>query len=165
MKTQSLVLDLGSFASIRTASSTILALDRPVDVVINNAGVMMTPYGKTVDGFETQFGVNHVGHFLFTNLIMPKLLEAAEKKNEAVIVNVSSVGHRYSPVRWDDIGFSDGKAYDRIQAYGQSKTANILFSLALKDKLAAKGIRSYSLHPGGEQSPIIYQLDNSRKPG
>jgi NAD(P)-dependent dehydrogenase (short-subunit alcohol dehydrogenase family) len=120
-----LVLDLSSLAAVRVAAAEVNAYAESVDVLINNAGVMACPYGTTVDGFETQFGTNHLGTFLFTNLIRPRLAPGAR------IVNVSSRGHKLGPVRFDDIDFQKGATYDKWEAYGQAKTANMLFSVGL----------------------------------
>lgn len=159
VKTHSLVIDLGSQASVRSAAAEVLALNTPIDVLINNAGVMAEdPYKKTVDGIENTFGINHIGHFLLTNLLMPRILEAASKRGEARVVNVSSGGQRRSDVCWDDINFQDGATFSRWSAYGQSKTANVLFSRALAEKLGAKGVRSFSISPGG-----TYDVDGCRQ--
>ncbi|KAK7971585.1 hypothetical protein PG989_016601 [Apiospora arundinis] len=138
-------LDLSSQAQIREAAAQVNAFDEAVDVLVNNAGVMACPYAKTVDGIERQFGTNFVGHFLFTNLLLPKMLA---RDVPARVVNVSSDGHRFSPVRFEDLGFDDGKVYSRWIAYAQSKTANMLFSLSLAKKLGNKNLVSVSLHPG-----------------
>ena len=100
--TRTLELDLSSQAQVRKAAAEVLSWPEPIDVLVNNAAVMATPYEKTVDGLELQFGTNHIGHFLFTNLIMPNLLTSP---NGPRIVNVSSGGHRFSDIRWDDLGF------------------------------------------------------------
>ena len=100
--TRTLELDLSSQAQVRKAAAEVLSWPEPIDVLVNNAAVMATPYEKTVDGLELQFGTNHIGHFLFTNLIMPKLLASL---NGPRVVNVSSGGHRFSDIRWDDLGF------------------------------------------------------------
>lgn len=139
-----LVLDLSSQKQIRAAADEVLAYPENIDVVVNSAGIMGGPWKTTEEGIELQFGSNHVGHFLFTNLIMPKVLASREPR----IVNVSSDGHRLSGVRFDDWNFQDGKAYDQWLAYAQSKTANILFAKALAQKLGPKGLQSYTLHPG-----------------
>ncbi|KAI4691582.1 hypothetical protein J4E81_007108 [Alternaria sp. BMP 2799] len=140
-----LTLDLASQKQVREAANEVLAYpESHIDVVVNSAGIMKGPYRTTADGIENQFGCNHVGHFLFTNLIMPKLLDAKAPR----IVNISSDGHRFSGVRFDDPNFQDGKVYDQWEAYGHSKTANILFSYALAKKLGSKGLKAYSLHPG-----------------
>ena len=103
---------------------------------------MAVPYSTTPDGHESQFGVNHLGHFLFTARIFKKLKESGHPR----IVNVSSSGNHISPVKFDDLGFSGGEKYQRWEAYGQSKSANVLFSV----ELARRGVLSFSLHPGSE---------------
>ena len=107
---------------------------------------MAAAYSTTEDGFETQFGVGHLGHFLFTNL----LLEGGKINSGGKIINVSSSGHKSGGVRFDDPGFSGGEKYEKWAAYGQAKTANMLFSVALAERLKSKNIKSYSLHPGGK---------------
>ncbi|KAG9200069.1 hypothetical protein G6514_007666 [Epicoccum nigrum] len=141
-----LSLDLSSQASVRSAAEKVLSwADVPhIDVLVNSAGIMAGPYRTTAEGIENQFGSNHIGHFLFTNLLMPKLLAAPSPR----VVSVASDGHRFSGVRFDDVNFQDGKAYEQWAAYGQSKTANILFARALAEKLGGRGLRAYSLHPG-----------------
>jgi NAD(P)-dependent dehydrogenase (short-subunit alcohol dehydrogenase family) len=140
-----LILDLASQQQIREAAKEVLAYPEDhVDVLVNSAGIMAGPFRTTKEGIENQFGSNHIGHFLFTNLIMPKLLASKTPR----VVNVSSNGHRASGIRFDDPSFQDGKVYDRWAAYGQSKSANILFSNALAEKLGPKGLKSFSLHPG-----------------
>ncbi|KAK6533702.1 hypothetical protein TWF694_002634 [Orbilia ellipsospora] len=143
--TKSVLMNLASLASVRKAAENLISeKDITIDVLINCAGIMATPYGKTEDGFEQQFGVNHLSHFLFTNL----LVKGDKIPSGGRIVNVSSAGHRRSPIRWDDINFSDGETYEKYTSYGQSKTANILYSLTLADRLRSKNILCYSVHPG-----------------
>jgi NAD(P)-dependent dehydrogenase (short-subunit alcohol dehydrogenase family) len=140
-----LTLDLASQTQIRTAAKEVLAYPEDhIDVLVNSAGIMAGPYRITEEGIEAQFGSNHIGHFLFTNLIMSKILAAKSPR----IISVASDGHRFSGIRFNDPNFQDGKVYDQWEAYGQSKTANILFSNALATKLESKGLRAYSLHPG-----------------
>jgi NAD(P)-dependent dehydrogenase (short-subunit alcohol dehydrogenase family) len=139
-----LVVDLASLASVRAAAAEWLASHGPLTYLLNNAGVMCTPFGRTADGFETQFGTNHLGHFVLTNELMPALLAAAPGR----IVNVSSAGHAFGTVDLDDPNF-DRRPYDGWAAYGQSKTANIWFSVELDRRLAARGVRSFAVHPGG----------------
>ncbi|KAI0747065.1 hypothetical protein C8Q80DRAFT_1179123 [Daedaleopsis nitida] len=146
--TRTLELDLSSQASVRRAAAEVLTYAEPLDVLVNSAAVMACPYATTVDGLELQFGTNHIGHFLFTCLIAEKLLQSTAPGG-ARVVNVSSDGHRFSPIRFDDVGFSEGKTYEKWRAYGQSKTANILFALSLAEKLGPKGVTAYALHPGG----------------
>ena len=147
--TRVLALDLGSLKQVRKAAAEVNSYTDHIDVLCNNAGVMATAYSLTVDGLETQFGINHIGHFLFTNLIMEKLLRAPDG---ARVVSVTSDGHRLGPVRFDDWRFDNGKTYDRWRAYGQAKSANMLFALSLAKKLGDKGkgggLVALSLHPG-----------------
>jgi NAD(P)-dependent dehydrogenase (short-subunit alcohol dehydrogenase family) len=145
VETRILVLDLASQAQIRHAANEVLQYTEDhIDVLVNSAGIMGGPYKTTADGLESNFGSNHIGHFLFANLIMPKLLAAPGPR----VVAVASDGHRSSGIRFDDPGFQSGKVYDQWEAYGQSKTANILFARSLAEKLGSRGLRSYSLHPG-----------------
>ncbi|CRG82945.1 Retinol dehydrogenase 14 [Talaromyces islandicus] len=148
--TRLLTLDLSSQESIRKAAEEVNALPDQVDILINNAGTMATPYGVTKEGLELQFGTNHIGHFLFTNLILSK----KELGHQVKVINVSSLGHKRGHVRFDDYNFQDGKCYDKWQAYGQSKTANILFSVSLAKKLGDKGVKSFSLYPGRIETGI-----------
>jgi NAD(P)-dependent dehydrogenase (short-subunit alcohol dehydrogenase family) len=144
--TRFLSLDLSSQASVRAAADTVLgwADVEHIDVLVNSAGIMAGPFKTTQEGIENQFGSNHVGHFLFTNLLLPKILSAPKPR----VVSVASDGHRFGGVRFDDVNFQDGKVYEQWEAYGQSKTANILFARSLAEKLGPKGLRAYSLHPG-----------------
>ena len=138
-----LVLDLASLDSVRAAAAEFLARYQSLDVLINNAGVMACPLLRTGDGFEMQFGVCHLGHFLFTGLIMPALLEAAPAR----IVNLSSAGHQIADIDFDDPNYV-ARDYDKWQAYGQAKSANVLFSVALNQRLAAQRVTSFAVHPG-----------------
>jgi len=144
---RSLVIDLASLESVKHAAAEVNAYSEPIDVLINNAAIMASPYHTTKDGFEAQFGTNHIGPFLFTNLILPKVL--ASKTGAPRIVNVSSVGHVISPIRLDDPFFDNGKAYQKWIAYGQSKTANMLFARELSNRYKSQGLTVFSLHPGG----------------
>ena len=136
--------DLASLDSIRKAAAEANERFEKIDLLINNAGVMACDQAKTADGFEMQFGTNHVGHFLLTNLLVP-LLEKGERPR---IVNLSSRGHHIAPVDFDDPNF-ESREYDKWVSYGQSKTANVLFAVGLEKRLSDKGIHAYSLHPGG----------------
>lgn len=155
--TKFISINLDSLASVRAAATTILNDDSipKLDVVINNAAIMACPYGLTTDGFEIQLGTNHLSHFLLTNLLMPKILLAAPN---ARIINVASVGHFASDIHYEDPNFTGGKDYVSWVAYGQAKTANILFSLGLNEKLAGKGVRSFALHPGSIASGLQQYL-------
>jgi NAD(P)-dependent dehydrogenase (short-subunit alcohol dehydrogenase family) len=145
VETRVLALDLASQEQIRDAAKEVLAYaEDHIDVLVNSAGIMAGPYRTTKEGIELQFGSNHIGHFLFTNLIMRKILASKAPR----IVNVSSDGHRASGIRFEDPNFQGGKVYDQWEGYGQSKTANILFSKSLAEKLGSKGLKAFSLHPG-----------------
>ncbi|MEM7139765.1 MAG: SDR family NAD(P)-dependent oxidoreductase [Actinomycetota bacterium] len=135
--------DLADLATVRTGADALLARHERIDLLINNAGVMFTPEGKTADGFETQFGTNHLGHFVLTNRLMPALKAAAPSR----IVNLSSAGHFTSDVLWDDPHF-ESTDYDTFVSYGQSKTSNILFSVELDRRHGADGVRANAVHPG-----------------
>ncbi|MGI9345947.1 MAG: SDR family NAD(P)-dependent oxidoreductase [Gammaproteobacteria bacterium] len=136
-------LELGSLDNIQAFSQRVLARHSAIDLVINNAGIMACAEGQTADGFEMQFGTNHLGHFLMTCLLMPAVLNAPAPR----IVSLSSRGHQMSPVVFEDLFFAD-REYDKWLAYGQSKTANILFAVELQKRLGQKGVNAYSVHPG-----------------
>jgi NAD(P)-dependent dehydrogenase (short-subunit alcohol dehydrogenase family) len=147
-------LDLASLESVRACADALVADGRPFDIVIANAGVMRTPFGHTADGFETQFGTNHLGHFVLVNRIA-SLIAASGR-----LVNVSSSGHRYSDVDLDDPNF-EHRPYDPMIAYGRSKTANILFAVEFDRRHKAHGVRATALHPGG----ILTELGRHMQPG
>jgi len=146
-------LDLASLASVRAFASGFLARNLPLHCLINNAGVMaLKEYSKTQDGFESQFGCNHVGHFLLTNLLLSALKAGAPSR----VVNVSSIGHRISGIMWPDPNKQE--PYDKWKSYGQSKTANILFAIEFNARHAAEGIEAFSLHPGGIMTGLQKEL-------
>jgi len=140
-------LDLASLASVRECADALLAAGKPFDVVIANAGVMACPKGETADGFETQFGTNHLGHFVLVNRI------ASLIKKGGRLVNLSSSGHRFSDVDLDDPNF-ERTPYTEFGAYGRSKTANILFAVEFDRRHKADGIRATAVHPGGIQTEL-----------
>jgi NAD(P)-dependent dehydrogenase (short-subunit alcohol dehydrogenase family) len=140
-------LDLASLKSVRACADALNAAGKPFDVVICNAGVMATPFGKTADGFETQFGTNHLGHFVLVNRIAPFL------KPGARLVNLSSAGHRFSDVDLDDPNF-EHTPYAEFVAYGRSKTANALFAVEFDRRHKADGVRATAVHPGGIQTEL-----------
>jgi NAD(P)-dependent dehydrogenase (short-subunit alcohol dehydrogenase family) len=144
-------LDLASLNSVRVCANALVDAAKPFDLVIANAGVMACPYGKTVDGFETQFGTNHLGHFVFINRI------ASLMKRGSRLVNLSSAGHRYSDVDINDPNF-ERTAYDPWAAYGRSKTANILFAVEFDRRHKGNGIRATALHPGGIETELARHL-------
>jgi NAD(P)-dependent dehydrogenase (short-subunit alcohol dehydrogenase family) len=149
-------LDLASLASVRACADALVAAGKPFDLVIANAGVMATPFGKTADGFETQFGTNHLGHFVLVNRI------ASLMKPGSRLVNLSSSGHRFSDVDLDDPNF-DSTEYTPFGAYGRSKTANILFAVEFDRRHKASGVRATAVHPGGIQTELSrYMTDEVR---
>ena len=140
-------LDLASLASVRACADALVAAGKPFDVVIANAGVMARPKSQTSDGFETQFGTNHLGHFVFVNRIASLL------KPGSRLVNLSSAGHRFSDVDLEDPNF-DHTPYAEFVAYGRSKTANILFAVEFDRRHKANGVRATAVHPGGIQTEL-----------
>ncbi|XP_077365637.1 retinol dehydrogenase 12 isoform X3 [Festucalex cinctus] len=141
-------VDLSDSRSIRAFAELINREEKQVNILINNAGIMMCPYSKTADGFEMQFGVNHLGHFLLTYL----LLDLIKFSAPARIVVVASVAHTWTGLRLDDL--NSESSYDTMKAYGQSKLANVLFARALAKKLKGTGVSVFSLHPGVVQSDL-----------
>ena len=137
---------LDDFDTVRTAAASINEKTTKIDILINNAGIMaIKDFTTNKNGIEIQFATNHLGHFLLTKLVFPKLLAAGSGSR---IVSLTSLGHKIGPCRFEDYNFSNGKEYDEWSGYGQSKTANLLFSLYLATKLREKGIQSYGVHPG-----------------
>ena len=147
------LLDLASFASIRKFADEIISSEPRLDVLINNAGIMMCPFWKTEDGHEMQFGVNHLGHFLLTNL----LLDLIKKSAPSRIINVSSRAHTFvSTIDFEDL--NNETAYSRIFAYGKSKLANVLFSRELHKRLLGSNVSVFSLHPGSVTTELARHL-------
>jgi NAD(P)-dependent dehydrogenase (short-subunit alcohol dehydrogenase family) len=140
---------------VRACSDRLLAKAEPFDVVIANAGVMATPFGHTADGFETQFGTNHLGHFVLVNRIASLIRDGGR------LVNLSSSGHRYSNVDLEDPSF-EHTPYEPFVAYGRSKTATILFAVAFDKRHRDRGVRAAAVHPGGIQTELARYLDASR---
>lgn len=140
-------LDLGSLASIRKAADGLVLAGNRLDLVIANAGVMATPPMKTSDGFEFQFGTNHLGHFTFINRIAPLINDGGR------VVMLSSAGHRFSDVNLDDPNFETTE-YTPFGAYGRSKTANVLFAVEFDRRHKGRGIRATAVHPGGIQTEL-----------
>ena len=144
-------LDLASLASVRACADRLNAKAEPFDLVIANAGVMAPPLGHTIDGFETQFGTNHLGHFVLVNRIAPLMREGAR------LVNLASSGHRYADVDLDDPNF-ERTDYQPFIGYGRSKTANILFAVEFDRRHRARGIRAAAVHPGGIRTELARHL-------
>ena len=145
-------LDLASLASVRACAQALLAQDKRFDLVIANAGVMATPFGHTVDGFETQFGTNHLGHFVLVNRIVPLLARGAR------VVNLSSAGHRFANVDLEDPNFQH-TPYAEFVAYGRSKTANIMFTVEFDRRHRGDGVRAAAVHPGGIRTELVRHMD------
>jgi NAD(P)-dependent dehydrogenase (short-subunit alcohol dehydrogenase family) len=178
LRVETVLLDLASQKSIRKAAGEIQKLTDKLDILVNNAAAVVYTRSKTAEGIELQFGVNHVGPFLLTNLLMPLLLKSAEtgSPGSTRIVSLTSAGHRLSPVRFSDYNL-EGKpipkeeepfspmppmfaksaedGYNGTVAYAQSKTANILFTVYLQEHLHKRGIASYVLHPGSTISNTL----------
>src|SRR5229473_3431003 len=140
-------LDLADLKSVRRCADALLAKGEPFDVVIANAGVMATPFGHTADGFEMQFGTNHLGHFVLVNRIAPLIRKGGR------LINLASAGHRFSNVDLEDPNF-ERTPYDPMIAYGRSKTANILFAVAFDRRHRGSGIRAAAVHPGGIKTEL-----------
>ncbi|KAK3312659.1 hypothetical protein B0H66DRAFT_485315 [Apodospora peruviana] len=177
-RTEIVLLDLGSQAAIRQAVEDVKKLTSTLDILVNNAGIVVTSRQKTPEGIEMQFGTNHIGPFLFTNLLLPLLRNAANTNTPGAtrIVNLTSAGHRLSPLRFSDYNFEKGDdvppeedhvkplpgafgkftddGYNGIITYAQSKTANMLFTVYLQKVLQGEGIGAYVLHPGSIETDL-----------
>jgi NAD(P)-dependent dehydrogenase (short-subunit alcohol dehydrogenase family) len=148
-------LDLGNQKSVRACSDGLLAKGEAFDVLIANAGVMATPFGHTADGFETQFGTNHLGHFVLVNRIATLIRSGGR------LINLSSLGHRYSNVDLEDPNF-ERTPYEPFVAYGRSKTANILFAVAFDKRHRDRGVRAAAVHPGVIHTELARYVDASQ---
>lgn len=148
-------LDLANLKSVRACADGLLAKGDPFDVVIANAGVMATPFGHTADGFETQFGTNHLGHFVLVNRIA-SLIRAGGR-----LINLSSAGHRFANVDLKDPNF-ERTPYEPFVAYGRSKTANVLFAVAFDKRHRDRGVRAAAVHPGGIRTELSRYMDSSQ---
>ncbi|ACI51232.1 short-chain dehydrogenase/reductase SDR [Gluconacetobacter diazotrophicus PA1 5] len=145
-------LDLAALASVRACANALHATGKPFDLVVANAGVMASPFGHTADGFETQFGTNHLGHFVLVNRI------AALMRPGSRLVSLASSGHRFADVDLDDPNF-DHTPYDPFVAYGRSKTANILFAVEFDRRHKDRGVRATAVHPGGIRTELARYMD------
>jgi len=147
-------LDLADLKSVRACADRLLVKGEGFDVVLANAGVMATPFGHTVDGFETQFGTNHLGHFVFVNRI------ASLIRTGGRLINLASSGHRFANVDLEDPNF-ERTPYDPFVAYGRSKTANILFAVGFDQRHRERGVRAATVHPGGIHTELARHMDPS----
>jgi len=156
-------LDLGSLASVREAAAAMAAEHPRVDLLVNNAGVMYPPKSSTADGFELQFGTNHLGHFALTGLLLPNLLEVGRSR----IVVVASIAHNIrAKIDFDDLKWEKRK-YDRVAAYGQSKLANLMFAFDLQRRLAAANAKTIAVaaHPGVAATELVRHIPGASLPG
>jgi NAD(P)-dependent dehydrogenase (short-subunit alcohol dehydrogenase family) len=144
-------LDLADLHSVEGFAKRFLASGRTADIVINNAGIMACPETRVGPGWEAQFATNHLGHFAMVNRLWPAIAAGRGR-----VVALSSAGHRRSGIRWVDIHFADG--YDKWAAYGQAKTANVLFALHLDTMAEPARVRAFSVHPGGILTPLQRHL-------
>ncbi|MFF2362943.1 SDR family NAD(P)-dependent oxidoreductase [Streptomyces sp. NPDC058122] len=144
-------LDLGDLDSVRAFAERFLASGRVIDIVIDSAGIMACPETRVGPGWEAQFATNHLGHFALVNRLWPAIAPGGAR-----VVSVSSAGHHYSGIRWDDVHWRTG--YDKWGAYGQAKTANVLFAVELDRRGRDFGVRAFSLHPGGILTPLQRHL-------
>jgi NAD(P)-dependent dehydrogenase (short-subunit alcohol dehydrogenase family) len=149
-----IALDLASLASVRACADALLKRGDGFDAIVANAGVMATPFGHTADGFETQFGTNHLGHFVLVNRLAPLLRTGGR------LINLASSGHRFSNVDLGDPNFERTK-YEPFLAYGRSKTANILFAVAFDRRHRERGIRASAVHPGAIQTELARHMSAS----
>ena len=145
-------LDLGDLAGVQAFADRFLATDRSIDIVIDSAGIMACPETRVGPGWEAQFATNHLGHYALVNQLWP----AIARDGGGRVVAVSSGGHRRSAIRWDDVMFEQG--YDKWAAYGQAKTANVLFAVHLDALARDAGVRAFALHPGGILTPLQRHL-------
>jgi NAD(P)-dependent dehydrogenase (short-subunit alcohol dehydrogenase family) len=149
-------LDLGDLESVRTYADRFLASKRTLDLVINSAGIMAAPEKRIGDGWESQFATNHLGHFSLINRLWPAIEPSAGR-----VVSVSSRGHHFSGIRWDDIQFAHD--YDKWLAYGQAKTANALFALHLNTLGDQAGVEAFSVHPGAIMTNLLRHISRDEQ--
>jgi NAD(P)-dependent dehydrogenase (short-subunit alcohol dehydrogenase family) len=154
-------LDLGSLQATRAAAEELKTAYPRIDLLINNAGVMYPPKQTTADGFELQFGTNHLGHFALTGLLLENILPVEKSR----VVTVASIAHRnQASIHFDDLQWERTR-YNRVAAYGQSKLANLMFSYELDRRLAGKNTLSVAAHPGISNTELMRHLPGSGLPG
>jgi len=148
-------MDLADLASVRGYAASVAERESKLDLLINNAGIMACPEARVGNNWESQFGVNHIGHFVLTTELLPLLLNAGSAR----VVCLSSTAHLRSDILWDDINFESGD-YEKWTAYAQAKTANALFALGLDMKYRDQGVQAFAVHPGGILTPLQRHLPN-----
>lgn len=153
-KISDVLLDLSDLDSVRKAADTLITRAVSIDILINNAGVMACPFERTQQGFEMQFGSNHLGHFLFTLLLLPLI----KKQQGSRIICLSSAAHKFASVNLDDPNYGQ-RTYNKWQAYGEAKSANALFALELNERVKESGIEAFSVHPGMIATELGRHLD------
>ncbi|KAI8963601.1 NAD(P)-binding protein [Daldinia sp. FL1419] len=155
-------MDLASLKSVKAGAEEFLRKSgNKLNVLINNAGIMACPQGKTKDGFELQFGTNHLGHFYLFHLLKDALLASASPSFNSRVISVSSAAHRYGEIHFDDLNFEKIE-YDPLKSYGQSKLANIYFANELDRRYKSQNLRALSLHPGGILTPLARYLPSTQ---
>lgn len=150
------LMDLADLESVHSATTEILLYHSEIQLLINNAGVMACPLSRTAQGFEMQFGTNHLGHFLFTGLLGPALMEGAPGR----VINLSSAGHKFGKFNFSDPSY-EKREYDKWQAYGESKTANVLFTVGLDARTRERGVRAFAVHPGVIMTNLSRHLEEA----
>ena len=148
------IVDLTDLDSVRQAAAAIIKNTPQIDLLINNAGVMGCPLARTAQGFEMQFGTNHLGHFLFATLLVSSLADGAR------VISLSSEGHKLGTIDFDDPNYQQ-RDYNKWVAYGQSKTANSLFAVGLDDRLKTRGVRAFAVHPGVIMTELSRHMDKA----
>lgn len=157
-------MELDSLDSVRAGAKEILSKTDRINVLVNNAGVAAMPEGRTKDGFETQFGTNHVAHFLLFQLLKPTLLKSSSRTFQSRVVCISSTVHRWSPVRFDDYNFDKPSSYNGIQAYAQTKTCSIYLANEIERRYSSQGLHGITLDPGFFKSNLQAQFGASFGP-
>ncbi len=150
-------LDLADLSSVRAFVGRFLASGRTIDVLLNNAGIMANPETRVGPGWESQLATNHLGHFALTNGLWPALVDGGGGR----VISVTSRFHKASPIQWDDLQFERG--YDKWKAYGQSKTANVLFAVELDRLGQSSGVRSFAVYPGAIKTPLQRHLSDEER--
>lgn len=158
-----LELELNSLDSVRACASQFLSKSKTLNIFIANAGVMACPEGRTKDGFETQFGINHLAHFLLFNLLKPTLLSSSTPPLNSRAIFLSSLGHRFAEVNFDNFNLEG--AYNEWIAYGQSKTAGIWTANEIDRRYGSNGLHAFSVHPGGILTDLQRHLSDDAKSG
>lgn len=153
-------IELDSFSSIRAGVKSFLDKSSKLNALVCNAGIMAPPEGKTQDGFELQFGTNHLGHLLLFQLLKDVLINSSSTQSGSRVISVSSCGHRSSGIQPDDYNFGKGDAYNKWLAYGQSKTAGIYFANEIERRYSPHGVHAWSLHPGVTNTKLSRHLQD-----